>query len=78
MTNTDVIKKLIGSIKPYGDSNIDKERLENLKNMCQLVEDLVEEIKYVAKEKDRHERSIKEMGIYAYNFLSTLQTEVGF
>ena len=76
MTNTDVVKKLIGKTQPYGDSNIDRERFENLKAMCELVGDLIEEIKDVAREKDRYESSMKEMGLYAYKFLSQLETEV--
>jgi fructose-1,6-bisphosphatase/sedoheptulose 1,7-bisphosphatase-like protein len=78
MTNTDVVKKLIGSVEPYGSADIDRQRLENLKAMCELVGDLVEEIKEAAKAKERHEHSMKEMGLYAYNFLSQLETEVGF
>ena len=78
MTNTDVLIKLLGKTQTYGDSNIDRERLENLKAMCELVGDLIEEIKDVAKEKDRYENSIKAMGQYAYKFLSELETEVGF
>lgn len=78
MTNTDVVKKLIGSVQPYGASHIDEQRFENLKAMCELVGDLMEEIKDAAKAKDRHEHSMKEMGLYAYKFLSQLETEVGF
>lgn len=78
MTNTDVVKKLIGNIQPYGASHIDEQRFENLKAMCELVGNLMEEIKDAAKAKDRYEHSMKEMGLYAYNFLSQLETEVGF
>ena len=78
MTNTDVVKKLIGNIQPYGASHIDEQRFENLKAMCELVGDLIEEIKDTAREKDRYEHSMKEMGLYAYKFLTQLETEVGF
>ena len=37
---------------------------------------LMEEIKDAARAKDRH--SMKEMGLYAYKFLTQLETEVGF
>jgi len=46
--------------------------------MCELVGDLIEEIKDAAREKDRYESSMKEMGLYAYKFLTQLETEVGF
>jgi fructose-1,6-bisphosphatase/sedoheptulose 1,7-bisphosphatase-like protein len=78
MTNTDVVKKLIGDVQPYGAYHIDEKRFENLKAMCELVGDLIEEIKDAAKSKERHEHSMKEMGLYAYNFLTQLETEVGF
>ena len=48
MTNTDVVKKLIGNVQPYGASHIDEQRFENLKAMCELVGDLMEEIKDAA------------------------------
>ncbi len=69
MTHTEIVKKLIGNINPIGESHIDKERFESLKEMCDLVSNLVSEIKYVARDKNRNEHSMKEMGIYASNFL---------
>jgi len=78
LTNTDVVKKLIGNIQPYGASHIDEQRFENLRAMCELVGDLMDEIKDAAKSKDRQEHSMKEMGLYAYKFLTQLETEVGF
>lgn len=71
MTNTEIINKLIGSITPYGDSQIDKERFENLKQMCNLVEDLILQIDEVSyKYEDYHQNSIKEMSDYANKFLT--------
>jgi hypothetical protein len=70
MTDTEIVKKIIGSIQPSGDSGIDSERFENLKAMCTLVNELVVEIDNVAWNKDRCEHSMNEMGKYAANFLS--------
>lgn len=70
MTNTYVVKKLIGSIQPSGSSHIDFQRFENLKEMCNLVKELIVEIDYVAHNKDRQELTMKEMGEYAHNFLT--------
>lgn len=71
MTNTDVIKKLIGDIQPAGSTEVDDVRFENLKAMCKLVNELVYEIDSVAyANKDKHQHSMREMGEYAYNFLS--------
>lgn len=71
MTNTDVVKKLVGNIQPEGATHIDTQRFENLKSMCELVNDLVTEIDKVAHDnKDRHEYSMKKAGDYASCFLS--------
>jgi len=70
MTYTDVVKKLIGHTYPVGSASIDPQRFENLKEMCELVNNLVIEIDNVAREIERHEHSVKEMAEYASNFLT--------
>ena len=70
MTHLDIVNKLIGNIYPYGATHIDADRFENLKEMCSLVSELVSQIKDVANHnKDRYEHSMKEMGLYADNFI---------
>lgn len=76
MTNTDIVKKLIGNINATGDSSRDGERLENLKMMCNLVEDLIVEIQFVTRDKDAYESSIKEIGQFAFKFLSRLKEKI--
>lgn len=71
-----IVQKLVGSISPSGESHLDTKRLENLKIMCDLIEDLVYEVNYVAREKDRYEASMKEMGVYAQKFLDNLKEEI--
>ncbi len=57
----DVVKKLVGEIEPVGASHIDKDRLENLKVMIKLVDDLHTDLDNVVYEnKDMHEDSIKQ------------------
>lgn len=70
MTHTEIVNKLIGSIKPYGSTDIDEKRMENLKAMCELIEDLVFDVRQVATYRIRHEHSMKEMGLYAEKFLT--------
>ncbi len=73
INHTDIVKKLIGGIDPIGKSEIDSERFENLKDMCNLVSNLVSEIyKVYYENKDRHEASIKKAAQYADNFLGTV------
>lgn len=65
----EIVKKLNGKIEPQGETNIDNERFENLKNQCDLVFELLSEIIEVSKDKDRQEYSIKRAGQYADNFI---------
>ena len=72
----EIVQKLVGSITPAGESNLDTKRLENLKIICGLIEDLVYEVNYVSRDKDRYESSIKVMGEYADKFLRNLKEEL--
>ena len=71
MTNTDVVKKLIGSINPVGESDIDDERYENLKEMCVLVDNLITDIDDMAfLNRHAQEYSVKRAAKYASTFLA--------
>lgn len=65
----DVINKLIGKIEPYGDSNIDKERMENLKIHVDIIYKMIEDLIEVAKYKNRPEYSIRVLALTAYEEL---------
>ena len=70
MTNYDVVKKLIGEINPVGESNEDNKRFENLKAMCELLNEIHTAVDNVAYEyRDRQEFSIKRACDYAKNQL---------
>lgn len=70
MTNFDVVKKLIGEIRPVGETNEDNKRFENLQAMCKLMDEIDTEIKNVAWDfRNRNEYSIKKAVEYADNFL---------
>lgn len=51
MNYTEIIKKLIGDTSPIGESNTDKERFENLKEMCQLVHNLIIDIDFISEKR---------------------------
>lgn len=71
MTHTEIVKKLIGNIQPAGDASVDDERYENLKSMCELVNNLVSEIDRVQYEnRYAHQGSIKRSVEYAGDFLT--------
>ena len=71
MDYTEIVKKLIGYIDPVGETNIDDKRFENLKAMCELVNNLVTEIDEVSfYNKNKDEYSRKRAGEYDNNFLA--------
>jgi hypothetical protein len=72
MDNTDIIRKLIGPVEPYGHVEIDEKLFENLKEMCQVVDNLIGDIESVSANKDSQLGSKQEMGKYAYRFLVNL------
>lgn len=74
-TIIDVVKKLVGPIRPVGESRADKTRLENLKAMVKVIDELVEEVDNVAIDfKDYSEHSIKVANKYAKDFIDNLRS----
>lgn len=73
MTHEETVKRIIGKIVPTSDANTDGDRLENLKNMCTLIEKLVVEVDHVATRfKDSPYDSEKACGQYASDFIGKL------
>lgn len=73
MTNYDVVKKLIGPIKPVGCTERDSKALSNLTEMCALVELLLYDINQVSYHKSSHEYSVATAGNYAANFIKQIK-----
>ena len=71
----DVVKRLVGSIEPYGASHIDNDRYNNLETHIAVVYLLLRDIQDTAMFKDRHEHSMNVMGKKADNFMKTLPYE---
>jgi hypothetical protein len=69
----EIVKKLIGSIEPRGDSQIDEKRYENLIEHSYLVSDLIENLIFVSKYKDSYEGSVSKLGKRAYTELLELR-----
>jgi hypothetical protein len=69
MEHIEIVKKLIGPIDASGRSEVDYERLENLRALCRLTEQLIEEIHFASRNKISHEHSVKLIGQYAEKFL---------
>ena len=75
MRNTsiyDLVYKVIGEINPVGDSAIDAERKENLKEMIELVERLFFDLHGVACEMFSDKESIIELSEIANNGLKEI------
>jgi len=70
MTNYDVVKKLVGQIRPIGETNEDNRRFGNLESMTLLVNLLVQDIDQIVYEnKNRQDGSIKKAVDFADKFL---------
>lgn len=77
MTHHDIVKKLIGKIKPIGETNTDDIRFENLKTLMTLTENLLYDINDIAfKCSKSHEFSIKRAGGLANDFLQRVGKEI--
>lgn len=67
----EIVTKLVGRINPVGEANIDNERFENLKVMCELVEKLVVDIDTVGySNKNAYEFSKKRAAEYSKKFIT--------
>jgi hypothetical protein len=71
----EIVEKLIGEIEPIGVSEVDEKRLYNLYELIELTDDLIERIRVVAKNKTRHEDSMKTAGNCADKFLQRIKQE---
>lgn len=77
MTHLEIIEKLIGPINPTGRSEIDAERIANLKAYCDLCEIMVEKVRGIAiHNKDSHESSVQTIGKYADKFIENLKQNI--
>ncbi len=65
LTIKEVVEKLIGNINPIGDTTQDTIRFGNLKNTCDLVDELISDIAHVANRKSSEEYSVKKAAEYA-------------
>lgn len=72
---TEIVMKLIGEIEPCGIHQVDVKRLENLKTLTALVDDIIYKIEQVAESANRPEMSMSIIGLYAKNFLNEIKEE---
>lgn len=80
-TVIEVVKKLVGEVNAVGSADINRERLENLEVMTEVVDELIEEVISSAGTKDDYRYSMQQIGEYAFGWLKewkeTLEEIVG-
>lgn len=69
----EVIDRLVGSVEPYGSTEIDKERLENLETLLEIMDEYIKEIEEVTRFRNRYEYSILAIANKAYDWLVGLR-----
>jgi hypothetical protein len=70
MTIHEVVKKLVGEIRPIGETNEDNRRFENLKIMTNLIHALVLDIdEMIYDNKNHQEFSIKRAADFGCKFI---------
>lgn len=65
-----IIKRLIGSIHPVGETNTDNANFESLKQQCELIQSLLHDVKALIPLKEHSAYSIKRAGEYAEKFIN--------
>ena len=69
----DVVTKLVGKINPVGESNEDDRRFENLNTLTDLIDKLLSDIEYVARQNNEPEYSVSRAGKFASKFLDQIE-----
>lgn len=76
LNTKDIVKKIIGNTAPVGDSSVDHERHQNLREKIELTKSLIDDLKAVASYKDEQEFSVRESGRMAHDFITELKEEL--
>jgi hypothetical protein len=69
----EVVKKLIGTIEPIGDSSIDERIFKNLKKMIDLVDMMIIDLEEIVPMRFRQEASIKKAGLEVNRYFNGLK-----
>lgn len=69
-TILEVTRNLIGETEPYGDSEIDRRRTQNLDKLIYIIDELLYDVEKVAFNKERYEGSMRMMGEKAHKALN--------
>ena len=73
---TDVVMRLVGSVRPIADSRIDSERSDNMANLMKVVSELLEVIEDVAKMQETFYESVEDARNKARSFLKSVKDDI--
>jgi hypothetical protein len=76
-TAVELVRELIGPIKPVGSHGYDKDRLPRIQEMSELAEDLLGQLVQASFFKDRHEASMRMVGEEAWVCLENIYEWLG-
>ena len=72
MNNYEIVMKLIGPVRPVGETHTDNKRAENLANLIDLIDKLLNDIHDIERYKRDHRASIKNAGEKCANYLDSI------
>ncbi len=72
----EIVDKLVGDTQPTWYSERDLEALNALETKIELINYLVEEVKYLSKYKDDVAHSVSRIGVVADKFIKNLKNEL--
>lgn len=65
----DIVMKVIGEIEPVGETYTDEERINHLILLLNTLDILIDEVRFILPNIDRHEYSMKRAGLWANNWI---------
>jgi len=72
----EVVRELLGSINPIGETNTDNERYKNLEATLALIDDLVSDVSLITEYSNRPEYSMSRSGKRAKTYLYGLHESI--
>ncbi len=73
MSLANLVRRICGPIEPIGQHSADEIRFTNLKEYCLLAEEMVRNIRDVAKNRHSYEGSVKRAGEFAARSLEEIR-----
>ena len=72
----EIVDKLVGDTQPTWYSERDLKALNSLEQKIELINHLVEEVKYLSKYRNEQAHSVSRIGVVADKFIKNLKEEL--